>query len=264
MSASFDETAKTYDEQRGIPFAAGEQMQAAIMSRLPGATHPRLLEIGVGTGRFAKPLQHAGWHYIGLDSSPAMLARCQSKLAAGIAGRRLDLVQGDARRLPFVNECFDIVIAASVFRVIAPWHGAAQESLRVLKRPGLIVLVQHMVNEDSIEGRLRRQKRRYLQQIGVGAEPAGGASDAAVARYFEAQGATMDLFETARWSEARTPRQIIRRHLHGNRVAGQPWTPGLANTLERAAEAFGGSLDSEQPVSRWLRIYVLAFSEKAL
>jgi ubiquinone/menaquinone biosynthesis C-methylase UbiE len=261
MSASFDDTARTYDEQRGIPFAAGEQMHAAIMSRLPGATHSWLLEIGVGTGRFAKPLQHAGWHYIGIDPSSAMLARCRSKLAAGIAGCRLDLIQGDARRLPFADDCFDIVIAASVFRVITPWQTAAREALRVLKRPGLIVLVQHRVDENSVEGRLRRQKRRYLQQIGVGAEPTGGASDAAVARYFENQGATVELFETARWSEARTPRQIIQRHLHGNRVAGQPWAAGLAETLERAAEAAGSLLDSEQQVNRWLRIYLLHFSE---
>jgi ubiquinone/menaquinone biosynthesis C-methylase UbiE len=264
MVAPFEKTAKTYDEQRGIPPAASEQIRAAIMSQLPGVARPWLLEIGVGTGRYAKPLQHEGWRYIGIDSSSAMLARCQAKLAAGIAGRRVDLVQGDAKCLPFPDQCFDIVVAASVFRVITPWHVAARESLRVLKRPGLIVLVQHMVDEDSIEGRLRRQKRRFLQQIGIGAEPAGGASDAAVAQYFETQGATSDLFETARWSEARTPRQIIQRHLHGNRVAGQPWAPELAETLERAAEAAAGSLDSTQPVHRWLRVYLLDFSEKEL
>lgn len=56
----------------------------------------RTLEIGCGTGRICIPMAMSGVDVVGLDNSPAMLARCREKFesVAPVSGR-LELVEAD-------------------------------------------------------------------------------------------------------------------------------------------------------------------------
>jgi SAM-dependent methyltransferase len=73
------------------------------ISQLAG--HRPVLELGVGTGRLARPLAAAGVDVWGVDASPAMLARLD-----GAAVRRL---VGDMAHLPFdPGPRFGVVFAA--------------------------------------------------------------------------------------------------------------------------------------------------------
>ena len=58
-----------------------------------------ILELAVGTGRLAVPLAQNGHRVPGVDLDPAMLARARAAAegAGRTAGRRLTLVEGDAR-----------------------------------------------------------------------------------------------------------------------------------------------------------------------
>ncbi|MCL4814936.1 MAG: class I SAM-dependent methyltransferase [Vicinamibacteraceae bacterium] len=60
-----------------------------------------VLEVGCGTGRILVPSAEAGATMVGLDPSPAMLARCRERVAAlpETVRRRVTLVQGDAREV---------------------------------------------------------------------------------------------------------------------------------------------------------------------
>ncbi len=92
-----------------------------------------VLELGVGTGRLAVPLQQAGIEVVGLDASSAMLAQ----LATNAAPDHLPAVQGDMARLPLrgpftcvlvgFNTLFNLTTEAAqralfreVARVLAP------------------------------------------------------------------------------------------------------------------------------------------------
>jgi SAM-dependent methyltransferase len=68
---------------------------------LAARTGGPVLELAVGTGRLAVPLAAAGFEVTGADTDPAMLARARLRAdEAGIAvGRRIRLVEGDARTL---------------------------------------------------------------------------------------------------------------------------------------------------------------------
>lgn len=249
----FDQSAATFDQERGFPAAIGEQLRAAVLTRL--GPSPALLEPGIGTGRIAAPFVGAGDRYVGLDGSPAMLARCRIALGAG-AGR-LALVRGDMRRLPFGDRTFDAVVAASIFRAARPWHVAATEVARVLTRPGVIALVHHETDPDSIESVLARCKRAFLERVGIGAYPVASASDAEVAAFFGARGAALDTLETTPWTSLQTPRGAIERHLRGQRVAGQPFAAALRRELETFAHTRYGALDAPEPVVHALRMRVL-------
>lgn len=66
---------------------------------LAARTGGPVLELAAGTGRLSVPLAVAGFAVTGVDTDPAMLARARRRAdEAGIAvGRRVRLVQGDAR-----------------------------------------------------------------------------------------------------------------------------------------------------------------------
>jgi SAM-dependent methyltransferase len=86
MNAEYNETfAELYDF---LPLYAGrqdvgfylEEAQRAAARAAPGVTP--VLELGCGSGRILVPTAAAGVRIVGLDLSPAMLARCRAKLEA--------------------------------------------------------------------------------------------------------------------------------------------------------------------------------------
>ena len=73
-------------------------------------TGGRLLELGCGTGRISIPLARAGVPIVGIDRSAPMLARARQRVTRAKLGRRVRLVRGDIRFLPFRFR-FDMVLA---------------------------------------------------------------------------------------------------------------------------------------------------------
>jgi ubiquinone/menaquinone biosynthesis C-methylase UbiE len=70
-----------------------------------------VLELGCGTGRIAMPLGRAGVPVIGIDRSEAMLTRARRRVARGRLQRRVRLIRGDIRHLPFASSSFGMVMA---------------------------------------------------------------------------------------------------------------------------------------------------------
>jgi len=58
-----------------------------------------LLEIGCGTGRLLLPLAQHGFQIVGVDNSPAMLARARQRLEAHGMLAHVELIEADARTL---------------------------------------------------------------------------------------------------------------------------------------------------------------------
>jgi ubiquinone/menaquinone biosynthesis C-methylase UbiE len=79
------------------------------------------LELGCGTGRVALPLGRAGVPLVGIDRSDSMLAYARRRVRRSRLGRRVRLVRGDIRYLPFPDAAF--------FTVLAP-YGVLQSLLR--------------------------------------------------------------------------------------------------------------------------------------
>lgn len=103
----------------------------AVRESLEPVRGQRVLDLGCGKGRFARPLADAGALVYGIDLSAAMLAE-----AAGI-GR----VLGSARRLPFAAASFDAVIAVEVFEHLDAIDDVLAEARRVLRPGGILAIV---------------------------------------------------------------------------------------------------------------------------
>jgi ubiquinone/menaquinone biosynthesis C-methylase UbiE len=119
----FDRFAERYDrwyeKNRDI-----YERELKVIPRISGLT----VEVGVGTGRFAKPLKLD----VGLDISLQMLR---------IAKRRgVEVVRGDAIALPFKNGIFDAVYLIFTFCFLRDPERSLSEVYRILKNNGKLVL----------------------------------------------------------------------------------------------------------------------------
>ena len=91
---SWDESFADRYEEWSAPMTADIDFYVGLARAADGP----LVELAIGSGRVAIPVARAtGKRVIGIDSSPAMLAKARA--AAAAAGVRLDLREGDMRDL---------------------------------------------------------------------------------------------------------------------------------------------------------------------
>lgn len=121
---NFDRIAHRYDQTRTLP---SPQMEA-ILEPLVGAlsSYERVLEVGVGTGRFAIPLQRRGIPLVGVDISSRMVARGREK------GLR-NVLFADAMNLPFRDRSFEAALSVHVLHLLPDWRAALEEIGRVIR-----------------------------------------------------------------------------------------------------------------------------------
>jgi len=123
---SFDRAVDNYDATRSLPPKVMAEVVKGLSAALERRGCRRILDVGVGTGMFACPLQDLRFHVIGVDVSVEMLKRARSKSVGSLA-------QGDARRLPFKDKAFDAVLMNHVLHLIREWREALREIRRVAR-----------------------------------------------------------------------------------------------------------------------------------
>ncbi len=97
----------------------------------------RVLEVSIGTGDNLRFLPHTA-SYFGLDISFGMLKQCQKTVRK--TGMDVELVQGAAERLPFVDKAFHSVFHVGGINFFNDKVGAIREMIRVAK-PGTKIVV---------------------------------------------------------------------------------------------------------------------------
>jgi len=115
--------AALYDDTR----SASPSILRPLLVALDGAPGPRLVDVGGGTGNYARAVATRGFEPVVMDVAPAMLARAKAK------GRAV--VCGDAAALPFGTATLDAVLLVSMLHLVSDWPRALAEVRRVL-RPG--------------------------------------------------------------------------------------------------------------------------------
>ncbi len=101
----------------------------------------RVLDVGSGFGRHVYECARRGARVVALDYAPDEVVETRNTLAAMVtageitAERLTGVMRGDARRLPFPDDTFDVVITSEVLEHIQDDVTAIAEMVRVL-RPG--------------------------------------------------------------------------------------------------------------------------------
>ena len=101
----------------------------------------RVLDVACGTGDLALVIaERTGAHVTGTDFCRPMLKIAQRKASARAA--QIPFVEGDALRLPFMDESFDAVTIAFGLRNLANIEGGLNELRRVLKPNGRAAILE--------------------------------------------------------------------------------------------------------------------------
>lgn len=124
-----------------LPFEYGRYR--AIRPLLFAGLSGRILDAGVGTGR-NMPFYPPGAAMVGIDLSPAMLARAERR--RGSLGAKVELRRMDVTRLDLPDASFDGAVATFLFCVLpeAQQKPALAELGRVVKPGGEIRLLEYV------------------------------------------------------------------------------------------------------------------------
>ena len=104
--------------------------RAMVRRELRGLEPGRALDVGCGMGGNTAVLRDLGWSAVGLDYSPASVEAARA--------RGLTLVRGDARRLPFPDATFDLVLSTDAWEHVDDHEAVAAEAHRVLSPGGTL------------------------------------------------------------------------------------------------------------------------------
>jgi len=139
----YDRISRAYDL---IADSSEQQAREAGEEALELQQGERVLEIGYGTGssliHLTRQVGSVG-HVEGIDISSGMQSVAREKIDQEGLGDRVNLLVGDARKLPHENETFDAVFASFTIELFAldEISPVLQEVKRVLKPQGRVGIV---------------------------------------------------------------------------------------------------------------------------
>jgi ubiquinone/menaquinone biosynthesis C-methylase UbiE len=128
-----------YDE--GVDYIVGKSIQQEIIKRLLKEQNiGNVVEFGCGTGYFTKVIAKNAEHVIATDLSDEMLEVARTKLKEF---QNITIQKADCENVSFPSGKFDTVFMANLIHFIENPFKALQESYRILKDEGLLLLVDY-------------------------------------------------------------------------------------------------------------------------
>jgi len=153
LRASYSLLAPVYD----LAIAGfSQELRRRSLQSLGDVKGLSILIPGIGTGLDIPHLPE-GAHYIGLDLTPAMLARARRRIRPEQA---ISLETGDAMALPYDDGRFDIVVMHLILAVVPDPVRALSEAARVLKPGGRIHILDKFLRPGE-----RAPLRRMLSPL---------------------------------------------------------------------------------------------------
>ncbi|HEY31934.1 MAG TPA: class I SAM-dependent methyltransferase [Dehalococcoidia bacterium] len=151
-------------------YVVGEAVQQAIFERLSGESGlGELLEFGCGAGFFTKALAENASHVMATDLSDEMLAVARTQLKDC---QNVVVEKTDCERTNFTDEKFDSVFMANLVHVIESPSTVLQESCRILKGGGLLLIVDY-TGYGMKRFEIMKMVIRYLRKWGKAGKPPG-------------------------------------------------------------------------------------------
>jgi ubiquinone/menaquinone biosynthesis C-methylase UbiE len=158
---NYDHIAQTYDRRyEENQYTGIEQALLQFMDSPPGL---QALEMGCGTGHWLGVLRERGVRVTGLDASTQMLVQAQVMVPG------VQLIHGQAERLPWPAGSFDRVFCINAFHHFTDKAAFLAEARRVLRPGGMLMIVgldPHSGSDqwciyDYFEGTVEIDKQRY-------------------------------------------------------------------------------------------------------
>lgn len=238
----FDGNAERFDDMSGLDPAVSSRIGQAILDLSGAAGDDVILDIGAGTGAIGRHFAASPQRYVALELSRSMLAIFQRKLNA--QDRNVFLAEADCNEpWPISARAVTVVFASRVVHHLSSSH-FVEETARVCRPGGCLLLGRVTRDPEGLPARLQRQKRALLAEHGLSSADGGGA----VRRVVEAtraMGATeLPPATVARWTRGATPRQLL------SAWEAKPQLISGASTRQMSAEERAAIVDA---LTGWAR-----------
>ncbi len=143
VSKMFDDVANRYDFLNALlSLGRTKAWRRAVTSIIAPKPGMKILDIAAGTGSSSRPLVDKGAEVTALDFSQGMIEQGRKQ------NKNINFVQGDALKLPFEDNSFEVTTISFGLRNTSSTEIALKEALRVTKDGGRIVVAEfsHPVN----------------------------------------------------------------------------------------------------------------------
>lgn len=152
--ARYEEKGQLSGRERGRRLQQFNYWMRYASRRYPKNAH--LLEIGCGMG-YLSEVASEYFSYVGTDITLIPLQAARSRDGS------IDYVQGDALRLAFRSEVFDVVVAFDILEHTERPENAVAEAHRILKKDGCIIAT--VPNTRSFGNRIKRTNRDLVPSM---------------------------------------------------------------------------------------------------
>ena len=216
----YEKIAPIYEQTRWLTPSIAQEVADVILKLVEATPQTSFLEPGIGTGLNVLPLVKRNYSVTGIDVSPAMLRQFQQKFSE--IPPNLTLIQGDASKLPFAENIFDVVLTVHMIHTVSNWQMFLDEIRRVLKKPGFYL------NAQWITPPARREFESYLKAILSKYEPAKSSTQIDqklkqinVEEYFHSKGYKSKYVIAKKWSVSNTIAELL--SFYRSRAYGLCW-----------------------------------------
>jgi demethylmenaquinone methyltransferase/2-methoxy-6-polyprenyl-1,4-benzoquinol methylase len=144
----FSQIPGSYDEvAAALSFFQDGRWRRAAVEAVGAAPGDLVLDVACGTGMVSAALvERWGCRVIGLDQSPAMLARARQRADGDPSlASRIELVEGEAESLPFGDGHFDHLTFTYLLRYVDDPAATLRELRRVVKPGGRVSSLEFYV-----------------------------------------------------------------------------------------------------------------------
>jgi demethylmenaquinone methyltransferase/2-methoxy-6-polyprenyl-1,4-benzoquinol methylase len=134
---------RRYDElSAALSFWQDPRWRRALVGAVEPRAGERVLDVATGTGMVAAELlARADCSVVGIDQSAAMLTRARARFAAE-SSSRIELIEGQAESLPFVDGSFDALTFTYLLRYVDDPAATVAELARVVRPGGRIASLE--------------------------------------------------------------------------------------------------------------------------
>jgi demethylmenaquinone methyltransferase/2-methoxy-6-polyprenyl-1,4-benzoquinol methylase len=143
--ALFSGLGRRYDLlSAALSFGQDPRWRRALVDAVRAGPEDRILDVATGTGLVARQLvRRYGCAVVGLDQSRDMLEGARRALAGQPQlGSRIELVEGEAERLPFADAEFDHLTFTYLMRYVDDPGATLAELARVVKPGGRVASLE--------------------------------------------------------------------------------------------------------------------------
>ena len=163
----FDRIAPSYDIlNRVLSISVDRYWRKKTIQSLSIEGDFLVLDVATGTGDLAlAALRDTQCRVVGIDLSPGMLEQAARKAGRYVDTNRYFLINGDAITLPFRDETFDRAMVAFGIRNVARLDMCLDELYRIIKKGGIIAILELSVPSNRFFRRLYLTYFRYVLPV---------------------------------------------------------------------------------------------------